>query len=70
MEQTSEIQVAKLQWGRGLKTPEIRFAPRCRRTGLRFNGAGVLRPRKCGAARLLPVRIACFNGAGVLRPRK
>ena len=36
----------------------------------RFNGAGVLRPRKLRAWSLPRRRKRCFNGAGVLRPRK
>ena len=36
-----------LQWGRGLKTPEIHLSGfRSGRLRRRFNGAGVLRPRK------------------------
>ena len=36
-----------LQWGRGLKTPEIYPRRRRKRRRCCFNGAGVLRPRKC-----------------------
>ena len=38
-----------LQWGRGLKTPEITYWTSVRRKIKGFNGAGVLRPRKCSA---------------------
>ena len=35
-----------LQWGRGFKTPEIRYTDAKMERYRRFNGAGVLRPRK------------------------
>ena len=35
-----------LQWGRGLKTPEIRSRCAMKDECASFNGAGVLRPRK------------------------
>ncbi len=38
----------KLQWGRGFKTPEIWPAGKSYTRAYRFNGAGVLRPRKSG----------------------
>ena len=43
---SADAVTSKLQWGRGLKTPEIRGYPVAGCAAPRFNGAGVLRPRK------------------------
>ena len=54
-----------LQWGRGLKTPEIRRRHPSRRRRNCFNGAGVLRPRKsarAAAARALDARLQWGRG--------
>ena len=59
-----------LQWGRGLKTPEIPPRLALFDAFLRFNGAGVLRPRKSAAQPGCGGAAQSFNGAGVLRPRK
>ena len=65
-----EIRRYWLQWGRGLKTPEIRMRM-FRRSGhrARFNGAGVLRPRKFPKPRYRRRKAAALQwGRGLKTP--
>ena len=43
---TKQPRAASLQWGRGLSTPEIAGVGAVGSMAMRFNGAGVFRPRK------------------------
>ncbi len=60
----------RLQWGRGLSTPEMRCGRAAPLSPFGFNGAGVFRPRKSAQSPLVCRRQIRFNGAGVFRPRK
>ena len=56
--------LTRLQWGRGLKTPEIWPLPCHYNILLCFNGAGVLRPRKCRKPLASGIPISASMGPG------
>ena len=60
----------QLQWGRGLKTPEMRYGPVVRRPNAWLQWGRGLKTPEIKALGEAEERDSCFNGAGALRPRK